>query len=63
MAAGKYHLGEWVIVYNEVLDNQHRSKGTARWFGPYIIVQRRPSGAYITQQPDRVVLHKPIAWK
>ena len=63
MTTGDYKPGEWVIVYNEALDNQHGLKGTAKWFGPFIIVQRRPSGAYIIQQPDGVVLRKPIAWK
>jgi hypothetical protein len=63
MAAGEYALGEWVIVYNEALDNQHGSKGMAKWFSPFIIVQCRPSGAYVVQQPNGVILHSPIAWK
>jgi hypothetical protein len=37
MATGEYHPGKWVIVYNKALDNQHGSKGTAKWFGPYIV--------------------------
>jgi hypothetical protein len=63
MAAGEYAPGKWVIVYNKALDNQHGSKGMAKWFGPFIIIQRRPSGAYVVQQPDGVILHSPIAWK
>ncbi|KAF9512985.1 hypothetical protein BS47DRAFT_1362770 [Hydnum rufescens UP504] len=63
MATGDYHPGEWVIVYNKALDNQHGSKGTEKWLRPFIMVQRRPSGAYVIQQPDGVVLQRLIAWK
>jgi hypothetical protein len=63
MDTGEYNPGEWVIVYNEALDNQHGSKGSPKWFGPFIIVQRRPTGAYVVQQPDGAVLKRPIAWR
>jgi hypothetical protein len=63
MAAGEYTPGKWVIVYNEALDNQHGSKGVAKWFGLFIIIQHRPSGAYVVQQPNSVILCSPIAWK
>jgi hypothetical protein len=63
MAASEYTPGEWVIVYNESLDNQYGSKGAAKWFSPFIIVQQRPLGTYVIQQPDGIVLHRPIVWK
>jgi hypothetical protein len=63
MNTSKYKPGEWVIVYNKVLDAQHGQKGLVKWHGPFIIVQHRPSGAYIIQQPNRVVLRMLIAWK
>jgi hypothetical protein len=63
MNTSEYKPGEWVIVYNEALDAQHGQKGSAKWYGPFIIVQCRPSDAYVIQQPDRVVLRRPIAWK
>jgi hypothetical protein len=49
MVAGEYAPSKWVIIYNEALDNQHGSKGIAKWFGPFIIIQHRPSRAYVVQ--------------
>ena len=47
----------------EVLDNQMSWKGTLRWCGPYAVVVRHPSGAYIVQELDGAVLKQPVAWK
>ena len=51
------------MVYNEALDNQMSGKGLLRWHGPYAIVARRPSGAYIVQELDGAILKQLIAWK
>ncbi len=63
MNRGEYSKGELVLIYNKALDNQMSGKGLLRWRGPYVIVARRPSGAYIVQELDGVVLKQPIAWK
>ena len=36
----KIDEGDWVLVYDSRLDNQHRStrKFTKRWFGPYMVL-------------------------
>ena len=36
----KIKEGDWVLVYDNSLDNQHRStrKFTKRWFGPYMVL-------------------------
>ena len=35
----KIEEGDWVLVYDSSLDNQHRStrKFVRRWFGPYVV--------------------------
>ncbi len=63
MNRGEYSKGELVLIYNKALDNQMSGKGLLRWRRPYVIVARRPSGAYIVQELDGVVLKQPIAWK
>ncbi len=52
--------GELVLVYDEVLDNQMSGKGALRWRGPYAIMARRPSGAYVLQELDGAVLKQPV---
>ncbi len=60
---GDYVKGELVLVYDEALENQMSGKGALRWRGPYTIVARRPSGAYVLQELDGAVLKQPVAWK
>ena len=38
----KIEEGDWVLVYNSSLDNQHRAtrKFARRWFGPYVVHRR-----------------------
>ena len=52
-----------MLVYNEALDNRMSGKGDLRWRGPYTVVARHPSGAYVVQELDGLVLKQPIAWK
>ena|SRR5260370_39116465 len=63
MKKGDYEKGELVLVYNKALENQMSGKGALRWCGPYAIVARHPSGAYIVQELDGLVLKQPVAWK
>ncbi len=63
MKCGIYKKGELIIVYNKALDNQMSSKGALKWHGPYAVVARRPSGAYVVQELDGSVLKQPVAWK
>ncbi len=58
-----YVKGELVLVYDEALENQMSGKGALRWRGPYAIVARRPSGAYVLQELDGAVLKQLVAWK
>ena len=53
--------GTMVLVYKNFLDNQQGNKGALRWFGPYYVVENRPSGAYVLAELDGTVLSKPIA--
>jgi len=45
-----------VLVYNEALDNRMSGKGDLRWCGPYMVVMRHLSGAYVIQELDGLVL-------
>ena len=38
----KIEEGDWVLVYDSSLDNQHRAarKFARRWFGPYVVHRR-----------------------
>ncbi len=63
MGRGEYKKGELVLVYNEVLDNRMSGKGALKWCRPYAVVARQPSGAYVVQELDALVLKQPIAWK
>ena len=51
------------MVYNESLEHHFSGKGELRWCGPYAIVVRCPSGAYIIQELDGAILKQPITWK
>ena len=62
-AYSAYMKGELVLVANEMLKNQHGQKGAMHWFGPYAVVQQRPSGAFVLQELDGAVLKQPIAWR
>jgi hypothetical protein len=56
-----YEPGMFVLVWNNYLDFQFGNKGALRWMGPYIVVQRRSSGAYVLAELDGAVLAKPVA--
>src|SRR5258705_9365094 len=63
MKTRDYEKGELGLVYDKVLDNQMSGKGALRWRGPYGIVARRLSGAYVLQELDGAILKQLAAWK
>ena len=63
MFKGEYQPGELVLLANEHQHFQHDLKGQPRWFGPYVVVKCRESGAFILQELDGTVMKRPIAWK
>ena len=44
----KIREGDWVLVYDNSLDNQHRAmrKFARRWFGPYVVTSANDNGTY-----------------
>ena len=61
MTSGDYKNSTMVLVWNNALDFTFGNKGALRWSGPYIVVQRRSSGAYVLAELDGTVLSKPFA--
>jgi hypothetical protein len=61
IVTGNYEPGTRVLVYNKFMDNQHGLKGHLRWSGPYVVVQKRPLGAFMLAELDGNVFKKPIA--
>ncbi|EKM51440.1 uncharacterized protein PHACADRAFT_102853, partial [Phanerochaete carnosa HHB-10118-sp] len=53
--------GTWVLVHETWLDNQHGNKGALRWAGPYVIVQRHPSGSYSLRELDGTLLKESVS--
>jgi hypothetical protein len=61
IVTGNYEPGTLVLVYNEYLDNQFGKKGLPRWNGPFVVIQKRPSGAFVLAELDGSVWRKPVA--
>ena len=61
----KIEEGEWVIVYDSNLDNQHSSmqKFAKRWFGPYVVTSANDNATYHLAELDGTKLSVPIAGK
>ena len=61
----KLQEGDWVIVYDSSLDNQHSTsrKFAKRWFGPYVIRQVNRNATYFLTEMDGAALKLPIAGK
>ena len=55
MTSGGYKYGTMVLVWNNALDMTFGNKGALRWSGLYIVVQRRPSGAYVLAELNGAV--------
>jgi hypothetical protein len=57
--------GDWVLVYDSSLDNQHSTvrKFAKRWFGPYVVKQVYENAIYLLRELDGTKLKIPIAGK
>ena len=63
MIENAYLPGMVVLVWNNSLEFQFGNKGALRWMGPYVVVQRRPTGSYVLAELDGAVMKKPVAAK
>ena len=61
----KIEEGDWVLVYNSSLDNQHKAsrKFARRWFGPYIVTGANNNGTYHLAELDGTRMAIPVAGK
>ncbi|KAL3676054.1 hypothetical protein R1sor_026002 [Riccia sorocarpa] len=57
--------GDWVLVYDSNLDNQHSAlkKFAKRWFGPYVVEKVYDNATYGLRELDGARLRRPIAGK
>ena len=61
----KIEEGDWVLVYDSSLDNQHRAtrKFARRWFGPYVVTGANDNGTYHLAELDGTRMAIPVAGK
>ena len=61
----KIKEGDWVLVYDNNLDNQHRAmrKFSRRWFGPYVVTSANDNGTYHLAELDGTRMAVPVAGK
>ena len=61
----KIEEGDWVLVYDSSLDNQHRAtrKFARRWFGPYVVQSANDNGTYHLSELDGTRMAIPVAGK
>ena len=57
--------GDWVLVYDSSLDNQHTTmrKFSKRWFGPYVVEGVHENATYSLSELDGTKVKVPIAGK
>ena len=57
--------GDWVLVYDSSLDNQHTvmRKFSKRWFGPYVVKNVHEIATYSLSKLDGTEMKTPIAGK
>jgi hypothetical protein len=57
--------GDWVLVYDSSLDNQHSTtqKFSRQWFGPYVVKKVEDNATYRLVELDGTPLALPIAGK
>jgi hypothetical protein len=57
--------GDWVLVYDSNLDNQHKAarKFAKRWFGPYVVTSVDDNGTYHLAELDGTKIAVPVAGK
>jgi hypothetical protein len=61
----KIEEGDWVLVYDSSLDNQHKvaPKFARRWFGPYVVTRVDDNGTYHLAELDGTRIAIPVAGK
>ena len=61
----KIEEGDWVLVYDSSLDNQHKAvrKLAKRWFGPYTVTSANDNGTYHLAELDGTQLAISVAGK
>ena len=61
----KIEEGDWVLVYDNSLDNQHRSthQFAKRWFGPYIVISVNDNAMYHLAELDGTRMTTPVDGK
>ena len=61
----KIEEGDWVLVYDSSLDNQHWAtrKFAKRWFGPYVVTSANDDGTYHLAELDGTRMAIPVAGK
>ena len=61
----KIEEGDWVLVYDSSLENQHRStrKFARRWFGPYIVRGVNDNATYHLAELDGAQITTPVTGK
>ena len=61
----KIEEGDWVLVYDNSLDNQHKAmrKFARRWFGPYVVTSANDKGTYHLAELDGTRMVVPLAGK
>ena len=61
----KIFEGDWVLVYDTSLENQHSTaqKNSQRWFGPYVVKKVEDNATYRLAELDGTPLALPIAGK
>jgi hypothetical protein len=61
----KIEEGDWVLVYDSSLGNQHKAtqKFARRWFGPYVVTSVDDNGTYRLAELDGTRIAVPVAGK
>jgi hypothetical protein len=61
----KIEEGDWVLVYDSSLDNQHKAtrKFARRWFGPYVVTSVNDDRTYYLVELDGKRIAVPVAGK
>ena len=61
----KIEEGDWVLLYDSSLDNQHKAsrKFARRWFGPYVVTSANDNATYHIAELDRTSIAVPVTGK
>ena len=61
----KVEQGNWVLVYDNSLENQHRSirKFANRWFGLYVVTSAKDNATYHLAELEGMRIAVPVAGK